>query len=57
LSLFFNKTSDKGRTGHTWNCGGKGEGIRGGGQGREMTQTIYEHVNKRIIIKKAAQVI
>jgi hypothetical protein len=46
LSLFFNKTSDKGRTGPAWNGGGKGgEGERGG-QGGKMTQTMYAHVNK-----------
>jgi hypothetical protein len=46
LSLFFNKTSDKGRTGPAWN---------GVGQGGEMTQTMHIEytlfVNKRIIIK------
>jgi hypothetical protein len=26
----------------------KGEEGRGGGQGEEMTQTMYAHVNKRI---------
>jgi hypothetical protein len=28
--------------------GGKGWGRGGGGQGGEMTQTMYAHVNKRI---------
>jgi hypothetical protein len=46
LSLFFNKISDKGRKGPAWNCGGKGG--KGGerGQGEEMTQTMYAHMNK-----------
>jgi hypothetical protein len=48
LSLFFNKTSDKGRTGPAWNGGGKEGEDGGGGQEREMTQTMYAHVNKRI---------
>jgi hypothetical protein len=29
--------------------GGRGREGGGGGQGREMTQTMYAHVNKRII--------
>jgi hypothetical protein len=45
LSLFFNKISDKGRTGPDWNRGEKGEER---GQRGEMTQTMYAHVNKRI---------
>jgi hypothetical protein len=49
LSLFFNKTSDKGRTGPTWNRGGKGERVGEGGKGGEMTQIMYAHVNKKII--------
>jgi hypothetical protein len=53
LSFFFNKTSDKVRTGPAWNGEGKkGEG-GGGGQGGEMTQTMYARVNKRI--KKVKQ--
>jgi hypothetical protein len=34
---------------------GRGEGNRGSGQGQEgeMTQTMYVHVNKWTIIKKA----
>jgi hypothetical protein len=48
LFLFFNKTSDKGRTGPAWNWGRKeGEG-KGGGKEGEMTQTMYAHGNKRI---------
>jgi hypothetical protein len=49
LSLFFNKISDKGRTGPAWNCGKKGGEGGGGRQGREMTQTMYAHVSKQII--------
>jgi hypothetical protein len=49
LSLFFNKTSDKGRTGPAWNSRGKREESGGGGQRGEMTQTMYARVNKRII--------
>jgi hypothetical protein len=52
LSLFFNKTSDKGRTGPAWNGGRKEGEVGGGGQWGEMTQTMYAHVNKRIIIIK-----
>jgi hypothetical protein len=49
-SLFFNKTSDKSRTQPAWNWGRKviegGERDKGG----EMTQIMYAHVNKRVII-------
>jgi hypothetical protein len=52
LCLFFNKITEKGRTGPAW----KGRGERGEGWGRghrgEMTQTMYAHVNKLIIIKE-----
>jgi hypothetical protein len=47
LSLFFNKTSDKGRTGPVWNGRVRGERVGEKGRG-EMTQTIYAGVNKRI---------
>jgi hypothetical protein len=48
LCLFFNKISDKGRTGPAWNWVGVESGRKGGegGQGGEMTQTMYAHVNK-----------
>jgi hypothetical protein len=36
----FNKIREKGRTGSAWKRGG------GQGQGGEMTQTMYAHVNK-----------
>jgi hypothetical protein len=46
LSLFFNKTNDKGRTGPAWNWEGREK--RGGeGAGEEMTQTMYAYVSKR----------
>jgi hypothetical protein len=45
LSLFFNKTSDKGRTGPAGTEGGRGRGW-GGRQRGEMTQTMYVHANK-----------
>jgi hypothetical protein len=38
FSFFFNKISDKGRTGPAWNWAGVGGGK---GQGGEMTQTMY----------------
>jgi hypothetical protein len=42
---------NKGRTGSAWKRQGEGEG-EGRGQGGEMTQTMYAHVSKRIIILK-----
>jgi hypothetical protein len=45
LFLFFNKISDKGRTDLPGIEGGRGRGW-GEGQGGEMTQTMYAHMNK-----------
>jgi hypothetical protein len=45
LCLLFNKIGEKDRTGSAWKqewWGGEG----GSGQGREMTQTMYAHMNK-----------
>jgi hypothetical protein len=52
LSLFFNKISDKGRTEPAWSWGGKGREDGRGGQGTELTQTMYAHVNKWIKKKR-----
>jgi hypothetical protein len=49
LCLFCNKTSDKDRTGPAWNRRGREERGEEGGRGGEMTQTMYAHMNKRII--------
>jgi hypothetical protein len=52
LCLFFNKISHKGRNGTCLKLrrgGGKGEG---GGQGAEMTQTMYAHNKKQKILRK-----
>jgi hypothetical protein len=52
LDSLFNKIGDKGRTVSAWKQGGGGEGTRGGrgkgmgGQGGEMAQTMYAHMNK-----------
>jgi hypothetical protein len=44
LCLLFNKIGDKGRTGSAWKQGKwEGEGV-GGGQGGEMTQTMYAYM-------------
>jgi hypothetical protein len=46
LCLLFNKTIDKGRTVSAWKpVGMRGRG-REQGQGGEMAQTMYAHVNK-----------
>jgi hypothetical protein len=44
LCHFFNKISDKSRTRPAWNWGKRKWGE--GGQGGEMAQTMYAHVNK-----------
>jgi hypothetical protein len=46
LCLLFNKTGEKGRTDSAWKQGGweRKEGV--GGQGGEMVQTMYAHMNK-----------
>jgi hypothetical protein len=46
LCLFFNKIRDKGRTGPAWNGVEEGRKGRGEGQGGDMTQTMYAHLNK-----------
>jgi hypothetical protein len=48
LFLFFNGTGEKHRTGLPGRKGGGVERMEGAGgaQGREMTQTMYSHVNK-----------
>jgi hypothetical protein len=45
LFLLFNGTGEKHRTGSAWKRGGGGR-VRRRGQGGEMTQTMYAHVNK-----------
>jgi hypothetical protein len=59
LYSLFNKIRDKSRTDLGWKRRGRGRrvlglGAVGGGMGsgREMTQTLYAHMNKRIIKKK-----
>jgi hypothetical protein len=44
--FLFNKTGEEGRAGSAWKQGGWGKRERG--QGGEMAQTMYTHVNKRI---------
>jgi hypothetical protein len=51
LFLLFNGTREKHRTVSAWNWG-REEEDPGGGQEGEMTQTMYAHVNKLIILKK-----
>jgi hypothetical protein len=46
LCLLFNKIGEEGRTGSAWKRGGWGKG--GQGQGEEMTQIMYTHMNKYI---------
>jgi hypothetical protein len=41
LCLLFNKIGEKGRTVSVWREGEGGDG----GQGAEMTQTMYAHIN------------
>jgi hypothetical protein len=48
LCLLFNKIGEKGRTGSAWKGGGWGKREGKGGEGGEMTQTIYAHMNKLI---------
>jgi hypothetical protein len=48
LCLFLNKIGEKGRTGSVWKRGQFGEERGHGGQGGEMTQTTYAHMNIRI---------
>jgi hypothetical protein len=47
LHFFFNKIGEEGRTVSAWKQGGGGKwkGV-GWGQGREMAQTMYAHMNK-----------
>jgi hypothetical protein len=58
LYSFFNKIRDKGKTVSAWKQGNgarrvKGwEKWRGRGEGGEMTQTLYAHMNKRYIFFK-----
>jgi hypothetical protein len=53
LYSLYNKIRDKGKTVSAWKGGGGGRGRgqeeRGGreGRGREMTQILYAHMNKR----------
>jgi hypothetical protein len=53
LCLLFNKIRDKGRTDSAWKWGREWAGEEGGGgQGGEMTQTMYAYVNKWVKKKK-----
>jgi hypothetical protein len=45
--FLFNKIGEKGRTGSAWKQGGWGGEERGQGQGEEMAQTMYVHMNKK----------
>jgi hypothetical protein len=54
LYSLFNKIRDKGKTVSAWKQGGRGKregagGKKGGGKGvgGEITQTVYEHMNKQ----------
>jgi hypothetical protein len=40
LGLFFNKISDKGRTGPAWNCGGEGGRVEVGVRGRNDPNNV-----------------
>jgi hypothetical protein len=46
LCLLFNKIGEEGRAGSAWTEGGWGGERGGGGQGCEMAQTMYAHMNK-----------
>jgi hypothetical protein len=54
----YNKIRDKGKivSAGYWGGGGEREGVEwvvgGWGQGGEMTQALYAHMNNKIIIKK-----
>jgi hypothetical protein len=48
LCLLFNKIGEEGRAGSAWTEGGWGGERGGGGQGCEMAQTMYAHMNKWI---------
>jgi hypothetical protein len=45
LCLLFNKIGEKGKIGSVWKQGRWEEKEGAGGQGREMTQTMYVHMN------------
>jgi hypothetical protein len=46
LYSLFNKIRDKDRTDSAWKRGGMGGERWGGGQGEEVAQTMYAHINK-----------
>jgi hypothetical protein len=52
LLLLMSSLQQNYRTGSAWKRGGRrGDGV-GGGQRGEMTQTLYAHMNKRIVKTK-----
>jgi hypothetical protein len=48
LCFLVNKIGEEGRTSLPGSWWGEGRGREGGGQGREMVQTMYTHMNKCI---------
>jgi hypothetical protein len=46
LCLLFDKIKDKGRTGSAWKRGGWWGEKESEGQGGEIAQTMYPHMNK-----------
>jgi hypothetical protein len=53
LPLFFNNTSDKGRTVPAWNCRGKGEYVGGRDRGEiRHNVSTHEYMNNKKTVKK-----